>query len=46
MGWGGGHGRAKDFKEVTKKTKNHPVEKQTLITGSKEYKTIISLKYK
>lgn len=29
-----------------KKTKNHPVQKQTLITGTKEYKTIFSLKYK
>ena len=29
-----------------KKKKNHPVQKQTLITGTKEYKTIFSLKYK
>lgn len=28
------------------KKKNHPVQKQTLITGTKEYKTIFSLKYK
>ena len=27
MGWGGGHGRAKDFKEVTKKQKKSPCAK-------------------